>query len=434
MSNGSDFFYDIPEEARHSLNIPKGLSEDEVLRIFSEKAEMNTTVSGKASFLGGEFQPRYIPAALRHIMSMGELLTAYTSYQPEVSQGMLQGLFEYQSLMAELTQMDVVNASLYDGATGLGEALRLSSRATRKKRFLLPEAMCPAKKQIAELYVKGFDGEIEFYGHEIEGGGVNISDLRNKVSEEVAGVYVEMPNALGVLDEQIFDMKEQIGGALLLVGVDPLSLAILRAPGDYGADIVIGEGQPLGLPIGYGGPTLGLLGVTKKLVRKMPGRVVGATEGTAGERAFCITLQTREQHIRREKATSNICSNEAHCAIVAGAYMALQGASGLKRLAGLLTERAHRLAEEMNKAEGFKAPLFSRPFFNSFAVETPIPYSRIEEHLLKNKIQGGQSLSPLFQGEGAKDNIALFSVNETIPDEAYTRLVRVLHEIEGWGG
>ncbi|MDG6220297.1 MAG: aminomethyl-transferring glycine dehydrogenase subunit GcvPA, partial [Candidatus Thermoplasmatota archaeon] len=311
-------FSDIPISARRTLDFSDGMPEKEVQKLFASKASLNIPATGFANFLGGEYQSRYSPAALQYLMSRGELLTAYTSYQPEISQGMLQGLFEYQSMMAELTAMETVNASLYDGATGLGEALCLSNRGNRRNVFLLPSFIPAWKKQIANNYISGFGGKIVYYSHDEETGGANLENIRSLISsqgDKLGAAYVEMPNSLGVLDERVLELKQTLGQAHLIVGVDPISLALVKPPGEYGADIVIGEGQPLGLPLGFGGPTLGILGVNKTLVRKMPGRVVGATHDSRGNRAFCITLQTREQHIRREKATSNICSNEAHCAL-----------------------------------------------------------------------------------------------------------------------
>jgi len=437
--DADQLFSDIPQRARTNMDLPLGMDEIDLLELFKGASSKNMPSVCTPSFLGGEFQGRHIPAAVQAITSRGELFTAYTSYQPEVSQGMLQALFEYQSMMAELTSMDVVNASLYDGSTGLGEALRLACRATRKKHFLIPSVLSSTKKKIARLYTTGLDASIEQYSYDLDGssndgrptGRIEIEKLLSKITPDTAAVYVEMPNALGVLDESLLDLKEQMGKTLLIVGVDPVSLVSIKPPGDYGADIVIGEGQPMGLPLGFGGPTLGILGVTKKLVRKMPGRVVGLTKDSQGNRAFCITLQTREQHIRREKATSNICTNEALCAVTAASYMATMGRKGLARLANILVERSHKLAHEIQGIPGFEAPAFDSPFFNSFSMRCPAPYNKVHQQLLRKGIQGGQSLWPIVKGE---DKLALFSVNETIPQEAYRRLVASLHEIKGWGG
>ena len=423
-----DLFSDIPPEARTDISkmgLPCGKDEAHIHRLFQEKSQMNSPSTGSASFLGGDIQSRYIPAALQYIMSRGELMTAYTSYQPEISQGMLQALFEYQSLMAELTKMSVVNSSLYDGATALGEALCLSSRANKKKEFLLPRVLCPSKKNVSKVYTEGIGGKLKFYDYDMNTGGIDVDSLLSLISPDTSAVYVEMPNALGVLDASVTSLKESLGKVSLVVGVDPISLGVLQPPGDYGADIVVGEGQALGLPMGFGGPGLGIFGVRREFVRKMPGRLVGVTHDEQGESRFCITLQAREQHIRRERATSNICTNEALYALGAAAYLSLIGGTGLKRLADLLVERSHKLADEIDGIAGFAAPAFSLPFFSSFAVKCPMKYKEISDILLTEGIHGGYSLSQFIP---LKENMALFSVNETIPMEAYSNLTNALKQ------
>ncbi len=460
-------FLDIPGGVRRPLNLPDGMSESDVFSLFKEILGVNRTFVEMPFFAGVEQSPRFVPPAVDYIVSRGEFLTSYTSYQPEISQGLLQGLFEYQSLMSELTGMEVVNASLYDWSTALGEALRMAHRINRRRFFVLPDFIPHWRKDVARLYVEGFGGELLFFPHETEGsgssgvsGGLNLDALSavlEKRKGDVSAVYVEMPNFFGVVDRQIMELKDLFPDVLLVVGVDPISLGVLVPPGDYGADIVVGEGQNLGLPPGFGGPGLGIFATTKKYVRKMPGRLVGATVDAEGRRAFSITLQTREQHIRRERATSNICSNEALCALAAGVYLALLGKSGLRDLCDLLVHRAHVLADMLSGLDGVVAPVFSGPFFSSFVAEFPVDYACVHRFLLSRGVHGGFPLSvpaapgvapgtpgvsppgvssiPSARLSGPSDaRRAVFAVNEYTGEREFSVLVSALREFLGAEG
>jgi len=347
---------------------------------------------------------------------------------------MLQTTFEYQSMIAELTGMEIANASMYDGATALAEAALMCTRLSRRTDFIVPAAMHPARRSVVENYCKG--AGITIHEAPMTGNGTMdlaaLQDLMDACVNEkgmsnVSGVYVENPNCFGIIDEGAAGIKEMLPGkAQLVVGVYPVSLGLLTPPGEYGADVVVGEGQCLGNAPNFGGPLLGVFACTKKSVRKMPGRVIGATVDAGGERAFSMTLQTREQFIRREKATSNICSNESLNALAAGVYLAMLGRSGLQKLAILNLEKAHAAAQRINALEGFTAPYFDSPFFNEFVVESPIPSRELNEHLLKEGIQGGL---PLGDMPGCDERHSLWAVTETVSDADVDRLIHALETV-----
>ncbi|HPT73278.1 MAG TPA: aminomethyl-transferring glycine dehydrogenase subunit GcvPA, partial [Methanomassiliicoccaceae archaeon] len=344
-----ELFSDIPVSVRtDGVPIPPGMSEMEVIREVTSMLSANITAYDHPCFMGGGVYHRFIPSAVKAIISRSEFVTSYTPYQAEISQGMLQALFEYQSYVAELTGMEAVNSSNYDAATALGEAATMCHRVNGRRKFLIPQLISCDKRGVLRNYVKGVGMEIVDYAYDPSTGEADMDDLKEKIDGDVGGVYVEVPNFLGVMDRHAAEMKEVIGDALLVVGVDPISLGLLKAPGDYGADIVIGEGQSLGSPMNFGGPLLGLFGCRQELVRKMPGRVIGMTKDAEGKRAFCMTLQTREQHIRRSKATSNICTNEALMAVAAAAYLAIVGRDGLRAVAKSNMANARKLRDALS--------------------------------------------------------------------------------------
>ena len=427
LSSLDELFTDVPEAVRiDGLRLPPGRSELEVIRDIKTILAKNLTADDHPCFLGAGVSHHFIPAAVRSIVGRSEFLTSYTPYQPEISQGMLQALFEYQSYIAELTGLDAVNSSNYDASTALGEAATMCFRLNEKRRFLIPEALSWEKKSVLNNYVLGPKLEIVEYGYDPNTGELDLEDLRSKVDPDTCGVYVEVPNLFGVMDSQAPFLKKEFPEAALVVGVDPISLGILKAPGDYGADIVIGEGQSLGIDMNFGGPLLGIFACRQEHVRKMPGRVIGMTRDANGERAFCMTLQTREQHIRRSKATSNICTNEALMAVTAIVYLSLLGKEGLEGLAKVNVARAKRLMTLIGEIEGFTSPVFEGSHFNEFLVRTPMRPEKLNRLLLKHGIIGGL---PLAAHVPRMDHHMLFATTEMHSDADQDALLRALKEV-----
>ncbi|MEW5936544.1 MAG: aminomethyl-transferring glycine dehydrogenase subunit GcvPA [Candidatus Thermoplasmatota archaeon] len=388
-------FTDIPKEVMiDGLDIPPGIPEMELLPLVREILSKDTAASSVASFLGAGIYDHYVPAAVRAIVSRSEFLTSYTPYQPEISQGMLQALFEFQSLISELTGMEAVNSSMYDCATAIAEAALMACRVTGRHEFIVPRGMWWERKDVLRNYCDAAGIKIREYPWERSSGRGALDDLQ--ITDDTAGLYIETPNLFGVL-EDMRGLKERLGTALLVVGVNPVTLALLKPPSEYGADIVVGEGQPLGIGMNFGGPTLGLFACRKEYVRKMPGRIVGLTSDVEGRRGFCLVLQTREQHIRRHKATSNICTNHALSALQAAAYISLMGSDGLRKVAMASMESAHLLAEELRALEGYKVPLFSGPFFNEFMIQSPINAQDLVRAALRHNVYAGVPLSSLSE-------------------------------------
>lgn len=379
----SELFSEIPENLifKDSINIPGPYSEAELTKLFEKIAAKNINPNNMISFLGGGVRQQYIPAALEELMRRGELYTAYTPYQPEVSQGMLQLLFEYQSMVSELLGMDIVNSSMYDWASAMAEALKIMSRITRKKKIIVAQPISPNRLEVTAIYLK--KSSIELIIIESKDGNVDTEKIveilkeegiKGKKEREIAGIYFEFPNYFGTLAqdvERICSLSHDFKG-LVTVGVDPIAFGIIKPPGDFGADFVVGEGQMLGNSVNAGGPLLGILAskFNKQWIRQIPGRLIGATtEVVSDNPGYCITLQTREQHIRREKATSNICSNQALTAVTAAIYLASLGKQGLIELSQSLMDRAHYLADKLNSIQGVKSPKYNLFFFSEFLVE-----------------------------------------------------------------
>ena len=391
LENIEDFFTDIPKKILlKKLDLPKGISEIETKNKLQNILQQNIPFGKAPSFLGGSVKPHYIPSAVKAILSRSEFFTSYTPYQPEFSQGILHALFEYQSLIAELTGMDAINISTYDSATSLGEAALMSSRITKKNRFIIPTNISWEKKTVLHNYVSNIGMKIQEVRYQDDG----LVDLSSLSTKDTAGVYIENPNFFGIFDTRLDEIREITEGTVLVVGINPLSLSLIRPPNEYGADIVIGEGQGLGNHLNLGGSLLGIFGCKKNHVRMMPGKIVGATHDKNGKRSYCMTLQTREQHIRRERATSNICSNEALCAVATTVYLALLGGRGLQELAITNMERANHLAALLKKYD-FAFP-FKKPFFNDFVAISPINSKKLNDELLKRKFQGGLILKNWF--------------------------------------
>ncbi len=388
IEDWKELFKDVPPDAwKDSFDIPS-MSQYEVYRYAVELASKNMDFFKMPNFLGAGAYFHFVPPAVIAIASRSEFYTSYTPYQPEISQGMLQTLFEYQSMIAELTGMEVANSSMYDASTALGEAARMAYRINRRREILVPENLYWEKESVLKNYIKGLNMVVKKYPL-TEKGMVDLEKLKECVNDNTAAVYVENPNFFGVIDSNVPEVKSLLDNkTILIVGTNPISLGVLKPPGDYGADIVIGEGQVLGNPISFGGPLLGMFATKMKYVRKMPGRLIGATVDRKGRRAFAMTLQTREQHIRRGKATSNICSNEALCAVMSAVYLAYLGSNGLRKLAERNMENAKLLMRKLQNA-GFKAPHFDAPHFNEFLVELPGNPFTIAEKLVKKGVHGG---------------------------------------------
>jgi glycine dehydrogenase subunit 1 len=428
LDDVDQLFEDIPKEVRtNGLKMAQGISEAEVLREMRGLLSRNLNVEEHPCFLGAGVYNHFVPAAVRSIVSRSEFLTSYTPYQPEISQGMLQALFEYQSYIASLTGLDAVNSSNYDASTALGEAATMCMRLNERRRFLVPEAMNWEKKSVLRNYAKGPGIEVVEYSYDPYTGELDLEDLRSKVTPDTSGIYVEVPNFFGVIDAHASMIKSEFPEVALVVGANPISLGVLKAPGDYGADICIGEGQVLGVPMNFGGPLLGVFACRQEHVRKMPGRVIGMTRDLDGEKAFCMTLQTREQHIRRSKATSNICTNEALMAVAAAAYLGILGKEGLENLAKVNISRARKLQKMIGQLDDFDSPFFDAYHFNEFVIRTPVRPEKLNKLLLRNGIIGGL---PLHGHLRQLEDHMLICTTELHSDQDYERLVSALREVQ----
>lgn len=399
VSSFEELISDIPPEIRlkEELKLPEPLSEYEVLKELHDISEKNLDLNHAISFLGGGAYDHFIPSAVFTIISRSEFYTSYTPYQAEVSQGTLQAIYEYQTMICRLTGMDVANASMYDGGSALAEATLLAIGHTGRNEIVMAGPINPNYLSVVKTYTHPKRAEIKLT--RFDSGICDIDDLKSKVSDKTACVIVQQPNFFGNI-EDVFEIEKiaHSVGALFIVAIDPISLGLLIPPGEYGADVAVGEGQPLGIPLSFGGPYLGIFAVKEFLIRKIPGRLSGITIDRDGERGFVLTLQTREQHIRREKATSNICTNQGLMMLAATVYMALMGKQGLREVAKLCLQKSHYLAEEISKINGFKLK-YDQPFFKEFVVQTPIPASEIKRKLQQKKILPGIDLSK-FDGYG----------------------------------
>ncbi|CUS77050.1 glycine dehydrogenase (decarboxylating) alpha subunit [Candidatus Kryptonium thompsonii] len=399
VSSFEELISDIPEEIRlkEDLKLPEPLSEYEVLKELQSISEKNLDLNHAISFLGGGAYDHFIPSAVFTIISRSEFYTAYTPHQAEVSQGTLQAIYEYQSMICRLTGMDVANASMYDGGSALAEAVLLALGYTGRNEVVIAGPVNPNYLTVVRTYTHPRRANVKLT--KFDSGVCDIDDLKAKITDQTACVVVQQPNFFGNI-EDVFEIEKltHSKGALFIVAIDPISLGILVPPGEYGADIVIGEGQSLGIPLSFGGPYLGIFATKEFLIRKIPGRLSGVTIDRNGERGFTLTLQTREQHIRREKATSNICTNQGLMMLAATVYMALMGKQGLREVATLCLQKSHYLAEQISKIDGFKLK-YNQPFFKEFVVQTPIPASKIKEKLQAKKILPGIDLSK-FSGYG----------------------------------
>ena len=437
ISSVEELFSDIPEQVRlrRPLSLPGPLPEQEILRHVREELLSVKTALDMPVFLGAGCWPHYVPSAVSFIVSRTEFYTSYTPYQPEVSQGMLQALWEYQSLICELTAMDVANCSMYDWASALGEAARMAVRATKRSRILVPRIIHPERLEALSAYAEPAGIRIAQVPYEPGTGQMDLEALKELLGPDVAAIYVENPSYLGFVETQakaIGELAHDVG-ALFIVGVDPISLGLLEAPGNYGADIVVGEGQPLGNYMNFGGPLLGIFAcrADRRLIWQMPGRIIGLTVDADGRRAFCMALQAREQHIRRERASSNICTNEALCAVAAAAYLALLGPEGLRELCETIIYRAHYAMKALNSLPGVRAPLFKAPHFKEFVVnydESGLTAKEVHELLLEHGVHGGKIITGEFPELGQS---MLYCITEIHTKADIDRLVEAHRAILG---
>lgn len=428
LNSIEDLFEDIPKSLRldRELNIGKPLSEHEVAKYIKGLSKKNKSVEDLTCFLGAGAYDHLIPSVVDHVISRSEFYTAYTPYQPEISQGTLQAIFEFQTLISNLTGMEASNASVYDGATAIAEAVIMAVMDTRKNDIIISKTVNPEYRKVLKAYSKAL--EINLIEVDEKDGVTDTESLKNLVNDDTAAVIVQNPNFFGIIEdvEEVEEITHSAKKAKLIMSVDPISLGILKKPGEIGADIVVGEGQSLGNSLNFGGPYLGFMATTKKLMRRLPGRIAGQTEDVDGKRAFVLTLQAREQHIRREKATSNICSNQALNALAATVYLTSLGKEGLKEVAMQSAKKAHYAFEEMTKSGKYTAK-FNKPFFKEFVVTSDLSPQNINDELLKNNILGGYDLGKDYP---QYENSLLYCVTEKRTKSEIDGLVKVLEGIK----
>ncbi|MBC7901188.1 MAG: aminomethyl-transferring glycine dehydrogenase subunit GcvPA [Saprospiraceae bacterium] len=411
LNSAAELFRSIPQDVQlnRALNVTEALAEPEVIAAMEGFAAKNTAAL-KPSFLGAGVYSHFSPTVVDHLIQRSEFFTSYTPYQPEISQGTLQYIFEFQTLVCQLTGMEVANASMYDGSTAMAEAYLMAQRVTRRDKIFVADSVHPEYREVAKTYTQHGDLEIGSVGFdEITGRISELSGLDNTI----AAVVVQSPNFFGCIEDlqSLADQAHEVGALLIVVVTEAISFGLLKSPGDCGADIVVGEGQSFGIPMSYGGPHLGLFATRDKFVRQMPGRLCGVAYDKKGNRGFVLTLSTREQHIRREKATSNICTNQGLIALAATIYMETMGKKGLQEVAMQNAQKAAYAAREIAKIEGFEIA-FSAPKFNEFVIRGPKPATEILEKLrIEDGIVGGLDLSKYYAG---CENDFLVCVTETM--------------------
>ncbi|MCP4632445.1 MAG: aminomethyl-transferring glycine dehydrogenase subunit GcvPA [candidate division Zixibacteria bacterium] len=417
----------VPHEFWNNVkfNLPTPLSELELEIFLRRLSSKNVSTSDTISFLGAGIYNHYRPAVIDALIFRSEFYTAYTPYQAEVSQGTLQTIFEYQTMIAEIMGMEVSNASLYDGASACAEAAMLAASHTKRNRILLPSTIHPNYSAVVSTYLSGLP--IQVVTIPSKDGIIDPDDVNKLIDDKTAAVFIPQPNFFGLLEdvEPLISIAKE-NGAMAVMVVDPVTLGVLKSPGEYHADIAVAEGQPFGIPQAFGGPLLGMMAVNNNLVRKIPGRLVGKTVDINGKDAYCLTLQTREQHIRREKATSNICTNQALCALATSVYLTLLGNHGLKRLGELAAEYSHDAFDRITKLNGHSAK-FNSPFFREFLVKTPVKPSLVIEKALDNGILAGIALERFHIG---LDDCLMLSFTEMTGPDQIDQLVNTLSGIQ----
>ena len=389
---------DIPAALRAGAapSLPPACTELETYRLFGQWAEQNRPAGSMISLLGAGAYDHAIPSVVGHILNRSEFYTAYTPYQAEMSQGLLQAIYEYQTMICELTALDVANASMYDGASALAEAALMAMRVTKRSTIVLAGTLHPQYRRVMETYLQGLPCALKTAPQ--AGGVIDAAGLAAQLDASCAAVIVQHPNFFGCLEDvEALGRAVHAVGGLLVVMADPVSLGLLAPPGRYGADIAVAEGQPLGIPMNFGGPYLGLLAARKDFMRQLPGRIVGATVDAAGRRGYCLTLQAREQHIRRERATSNICTNQALTALAATIHLAALGPEGLREAATQCWDKAHYLQRALTALPGVAAP-YAAPFFKEFVITLPVESESIVRQLADDGILLGLSLAPYGAG------------------------------------
>ncbi|MBI3306678.1 MAG: aminomethyl-transferring glycine dehydrogenase subunit GcvPA [Candidatus Omnitrophica bacterium] len=425
VSSFNDLISKIPKSLRNpKMQIPEGLSEIEIQRLLKEFGSKNATSKDYLSFMGGGSYEHFIPAAVAQITGRQEFYTAYTPYQPEAAQGTLQAIYEFQSLITELTGLDISNASHYDGSTSMAEAALLALRHTDRTKILVARSVHPHYRQVLKTYLEGTHYEIEEFDFQPDKT-FNRKDFSEKVKENVAGAIFQTPNFFGVV-ENLEGISEELHaqGALLIMVGHPLAMSVVKSPGEWGADVACGEGQPLGIPLQFGGPYLGYFSTTRALMRRIPGRLCGLTQDSDGKRAYVLTLQAREQHIRRERAASNICTNQALCALAACVYMTLLGKEGMREVGELNLDRANYLRQKISEIKGFTVDL-KAPIFNEFVVKSQKTFAEIQKKLAPNKILPGIDLSIFYP---QMENYFLICATETKTKEDLDHFVEALSQ------
>jgi glycine dehydrogenase subunit 1 len=426
ISSIDDLFGSIPDELKikKKLDVPEALTEPELIRTFEEFAQQNSS-HNFLSFLGAGAYSHVIPSVVDYLSSRGEFISPYTPYQPELSQGTLQIIFEFQTLICQLTGMDIANASLYDGASGAAEAVLMAHRLKTKPKILVARSVHPQYKAVIQTYTRNLDLNVEeiFF---TDRGEVDEEDLKRKIDGDTSAVVVQSPNFFGIIEkvEEISALANKNQALSVVVVAEPVSLGLLGAPGNLGADIVTGEGQSFGLPLSFGGPYLGFMACREEFVRQFPGRIAGETKDVDGKRGFVLTLSTREQFIRRERATSNICTNQAWCALRATIFLELLGKQGLKELSWQNIQKANYALDKIKQIQGVKSK-FKGTCFNEFVLEFEKPWTDIDRYLLEKGIIAGFSVVEDFPDLG---NCALLCVTESHKKEDIDRLVDFVGE------
>lgn len=421
MRNIEELFVEIPDKIRlkRPLDIPESHSELELLAHIGALAQKNLGATDYTCFLGAGAYDHYAPSIINHMLLRQEFFTAYTPYQPEVSQGTLQAIFEFQTMMCELTDLEVSNASVYDGATALAEAAMMACNATRRSEVVVSGTVHPEHRAVLATYGCTRDMAVKIVPH--RKGSVDMEALRAAVTSDTAAVILQSPNFFGVIEDLsgAANVAHEVG-ALMVASVDPISLGILKPPGELGVDIAVGDGQPLGVPLSFGGPYVGFMAATQKLLRSMPGRIVGITTDSEGQRAYVLTMQTREQHIRREKATSNICTNNALVGLATTIYLSVMGKAGLREVAKQCVSKSRYAYESLIKTGQFE-PAFAAPFFREFVVKSKRPVAELNRALLQHNVLGGYDLGKEYP---ELENHWLVAVTEKRTKEEIDHLVR----------